>query len=84
MCSGRVSSSTTLSEHISSPVELLTIPDHISSPVELLTLPELISSPVEKIYLPETSGDKSCMRKEPDYDYDKQNISVVICHTDTP
>jgi len=29
-------------------------------------------------------GDKSWMRKGPDYDNDKWNISVVICDTDTP
>ena len=28
------------------------------------------------------SVDKSRMRKRPDCDYDKQNISVVICDTD--
>ena len=26
----------------------------------------------------------TCMRKEPDCDYDKRNISVVICDTDIP
>ena len=29
-------------------------------------------------------GDKSWMRKWPDYNYDKQNISMVICDTDIP
>jgi hypothetical protein len=29
-------------------------------------------------------GDKSWKRKGPDCDYDKRNISVVICGTDIP
>jgi hypothetical protein len=29
-------------------------------------------------------GDKSCITKEPNNDYEKRNISVVIGDTDTP
>ena len=29
-------------------------------------------------------GDKSQMKKRPDCDYEKRNISVIICDTDTP
>jgi hypothetical protein len=50
---------------------------------EVWAVPAPLLTPVVLLLL-QTTGDMSWMRKGPDCDYIKWNLSVVICDTDTP